>query len=56
MPKLGKKRYGYDQQGMQDYIKALRRKRALKRKKKKPGYYPGGGYENTGGSPGDHSG
>ena len=32
MPKLGKKRYGYNKQGMQDYIKALRRKRALKRK------------------------
>ena len=32
MPKLGKKRYGYDEQGMKEYIKALRRKRALKRK------------------------
>ena len=32
MPKLGKKRYGYNKQGMQGYIKALRRKRALKRK------------------------
>ena len=38
MPKLGKKRYGYDQQGMQDYIKALRRKRALKRKTGTAGY------------------
>ena len=32
MPKLGKKRFSYTDQGMQDYVKALKRKRALKRK------------------------
>lgn len=32
MPKLGKKRFSYTAKGVQDYVKALKRKRALKRK------------------------
>ena len=55
MPKLGKKRFSYTPAGQQDYIKALKRKRALKRKTKRDGY-PGEPFTSGGGVGGGQSG